>query len=64
MLKEELVAIMSDVIEEVNRRHAISNNLNMQEYEDGLVWSRAGLDYNNEMIVEELVRRGIIELED
>jgi hypothetical protein len=62
MLKEEIIAIMSDVIEEVNRRHAISNNLNMQEYENKLVWSRPGLDYTNEMIVEELVRRGIIEV--
>jgi hypothetical protein len=64
MLKEELVAIMSNAVEETNRKHAISNNLNMQEYENNLIWSRPGLDYTNEMIVEELVRRGIIELED
>jgi hypothetical protein len=63
MTKEDLIEIMSNSVEETNRRHAISKKMPMDEYEALVKWNRPNLDYTNEMIVEELVRRKIVSVE-
>jgi hypothetical protein len=63
MTKDELVEIMSNSVEETNRRHATSRNMPIDEYEVLAKWNRPNLDYTNEMIVEELVRKNIISVE-
>jgi hypothetical protein len=63
MTKDELVEIMSNSVEETNRRHAISKKMPMDEYEVLAKWNRPNLDYTNEMLVEDLVRKNIISVE-
>jgi hypothetical protein len=60
MLKEELVDIMSDSVEETNRRHAISRGMPVEEYNEMIKWGRPAIDYIHEMMIEEFVRRGIL----
>jgi hypothetical protein len=63
MTKDELIEIMSNSVENTNRRHAASRNMPIEEYELLAKWNRPSLDYTNEMIVEELVRKNIISLD-
>jgi hypothetical protein len=63
MTKDELVEIMSNSAEETGRRHAKSSLMPLEEYEMIANKNRPNLDYTNEMIVEELVRRKIVSIE-
>jgi hypothetical protein len=63
MTKDELVKIMSDSVEETNRRQLVTKSTPPELYEESLKWNRPSLDYMNEMIVEELVRRKIVSVE-
>lgn len=63
MTKDELIEIMSNSVEETNRRHAISKKMPIEDYELLAKWNRPNLDYTNEMVVEELVRKNIISVD-
>jgi len=63
MTKDELVEIMSNSVEETNKKLITNIKTPPEVYEESLKWNRPSLDYINEMIVEELVRRKIVSVE-
>jgi hypothetical protein len=63
MTKEDLIDIISDSIEETNRKHVVKKSTALLAYENKIKLERPNTDYMSEMIVEELVRKNIISVE-
>ena len=63
MTKEELIDIISDSIEETNRKHVVKKAAALLAYENKAKLERPNTDYVSEMIIEELVRKNIISVD-
>lgn len=60
MKKEEVILLMNDVVNHINRQVGQANNLSDSQIDEAIVQHQDSLSQINEMIYDELFQRGVI----
>ena len=60
MNKDQVIELMNDVVNHINRQVGQANNLTDSQIEEALVNHQEGLTYINTMLYDELVKAGVV----
>lgn len=60
MKKEEVLLLMNDVVNHINRQVGQANNLSDSQIDEAIMQHQDSLSQINEMIYDELFQRGVI----
>lgn len=60
MKKEEVILLMNDVVNHINRQVGQANNLSDSQIDEAIGQHQDSLNQINEMIYDELFQRGVI----
>lgn len=63
MYKEDVVDIMSNAVEKSITAFQKQRNVSDEEISEMLKWKRPSLDYQNEIILEEMIRAGLLSID-